>query len=51
MRITDDLEATALTGRVAEESFETIAGPSYGVLRRLGRALAPRSDSTEAAAV
>jgi hypothetical protein len=34
VRITDDLEATALTGKAAEESFKTIAGPTYGKVYR-----------------
>jgi len=34
VRITDDLAATSLTGRVAQESFETIAGPTYGKVYR-----------------
>jgi hypothetical protein len=34
VRITDDLEATTLTGPVAEESFITIAGPTYGKVYR-----------------
>ncbi|MGO9950378.1 MAG: hypothetical protein ACLPWG_26500 [Steroidobacteraceae bacterium] len=34
VRITDDLEATTLTGKVAEESFKTIAGPTYGKVYR-----------------
>jgi len=34
VRITDDLEATTLTGPVAEESFATIAGPTYGKVYR-----------------
>jgi hypothetical protein len=34
IRITDDLEATTLTGAVAEESFTTIAGPTYGKVYR-----------------
>jgi hypothetical protein len=34
VRITDDLEATTLTGEVAEESFTTIAGPTYGKVYR-----------------
>jgi hypothetical protein len=34
VRITDDLRATTLTGTVAEESFETIAGPTYGKVYR-----------------
>ena len=34
VRITDDLEATSLTGKVAEESFKTIAGPTYGKVYR-----------------
>lgn len=34
VRITDDLEATTLAGAVAEESFTTIAGPTYGRVYR-----------------
>jgi hypothetical protein len=34
VRITDDLEATTLTGPVAEESFRIIAGPTYGTVYR-----------------
>ena len=34
VRITDDLEATTLTGPVAEESFATIAGATYGKVYR-----------------
>jgi hypothetical protein len=34
VRITDDLAATTLTGNVAQESFETIAGPTYGKVYR-----------------
>src|SRR5271163_1430474 len=34
VRITDDLEATTLTAKVAEESFKTIAGPTYGKVYR-----------------
>ncbi|HWX81410.1 MAG TPA: hypothetical protein VNZ02_15015 [Steroidobacteraceae bacterium] len=34
VRITDDLQATTLSGRVAEEAFETVAGPSYGKVYR-----------------
>jgi hypothetical protein len=34
VRITDDLEATTLTGKVAQESFKTIAGPTYGKVYR-----------------
>ncbi len=34
VRITDRLEATSLTGSVAEESFTTIAGPTYGKVYR-----------------
>ncbi len=34
VRITDDLDATTLTERVARESFETVAGPTYGKVYR-----------------
>jgi len=34
VRITDDLEATTLTGPVAEESFTTLVGPTYGKVYR-----------------
>jgi hypothetical protein len=34
VRITDRLAATSLTGSVAEESFTTIAGPTYGKVYR-----------------
>jgi hypothetical protein len=34
VRITDRLAATTLTGPVAEESFTTIAGPTYGKVYR-----------------
>ncbi|MEJ0094951.1 MAG: hypothetical protein WDN46_16445 [Methylocella sp.] len=34
VRITDDLAATTLTGRVAQESFKTLAGPTYGTVYR-----------------
>ena len=34
VRITDELAATALTGHVAEESFKTILGPTYGTVYR-----------------
>src|SRR5271170_7871850 len=34
VRITDDLDATTLTAKVAEESFKTIAGPTYGKVYR-----------------
>jgi hypothetical protein len=34
VRITDQLAATSLTGSVAEESFTTIAGPTYGKVYR-----------------
>ena len=34
VRITDDLEATSLTAKVAEELFKTIAGPTYGKVYR-----------------
>ena len=32
--ITDDLAATGLTGPVAQESFNTLAGPTYGTVYR-----------------
>lgn len=34
VRITDRLAATSLTGSVAEESFTTIVGPTYGTVYR-----------------
>jgi hypothetical protein len=34
VRITDDLAATSITGRVAQETFKTVAGPTYGVVYR-----------------
>jgi hypothetical protein len=34
VRITDDLTATTMTGRVMKESFETVAGPTYGTVYR-----------------
>jgi hypothetical protein len=34
VRITDRLAATSLTGSAAEESFVTIAGPTYGKVYR-----------------
>jgi hypothetical protein len=32
--ITDQLEATSLTGNVARETFTTVAGPTYGTVYR-----------------
>jgi hypothetical protein len=34
VEITDELTATALTGKVASETFRTIAGPTYGTVYR-----------------
>ena len=34
VRITDDAAATTTTGRVMHESFETVAGPTYGTVYR-----------------
>jgi hypothetical protein len=34
VRITDQVSATALTGKVAEEAFATVAGPTYGTVYR-----------------
>ena len=34
VRITDDVAATTMTGRVMQESFETVAGPTYGTVYR-----------------
>ena len=34
VEITDDVSATALTGKVAGETFRTIAGPTYGTVYR-----------------
>jgi hypothetical protein len=34
VRIVDDLAATTLTGNVAQETFKTIAGPTYGTVYR-----------------
>jgi hypothetical protein len=34
VRITDDLAATTLTGRVMKEAFETVLGPTYGTVYR-----------------
>jgi hypothetical protein len=34
VEITDDLPATAVTGKVAQESFKTVAGPVYGTVFR-----------------
>jgi len=39
--IVDDIAATALTGNAAQESFRTIAGPTYGTVYR-GVAYVPR---------
>ena len=32
VEITDEVTATALTGKVAGETFRTIAGPTYGTV-------------------
>jgi hypothetical protein len=34
VEITDDVSATALTGKAASETFRTIAGPTYGTVYR-----------------
>ena len=34
VRITDDAAATTMTGRVMQESFKTVAGPTYGTVYR-----------------
>ena len=34
VRIVDDFAATTLTGSVAQETFTTIAGPTYGTVYR-----------------
>jgi hypothetical protein len=34
VEITDDVSATALTGKAASETFRTIAGPNYGTVYR-----------------
>lgn len=34
VRVTDDLAATSSTGPVAQESFTTVAGPTYGKVYR-----------------
>ena len=34
MRITDHLAATTATSTVMHESFETVAGPTYGTVYR-----------------
>jgi hypothetical protein len=34
VRITDDVAATAMTGRVMHESFKTVVGPTYGTVYR-----------------
>ena len=34
VKITDDLSATTLTGRTMQETFETVAGPTYGTVYR-----------------
>ncbi len=34
VRITDDVAATTMTGRVMQESFKTVAGPTYGTVYR-----------------
>jgi hypothetical protein len=34
VRISDDVAATTMTGRVMHESFETVAGPTYGTVYR-----------------
>jgi hypothetical protein len=34
VEITDEVAATALTGRVARETFRSIAGPTYGTVYR-----------------
>jgi hypothetical protein len=34
VRITDDVAATTMTGRVMHESFKTVVGPTYGTVYR-----------------
>jgi hypothetical protein len=34
VRITDDVAATTMTGRVTHESFKTVVGPTYGTVCR-----------------
>src|SRR5580704_6571745 len=34
VRISADVAATTMTGRVMHESFETVAGPTYGTVYR-----------------
>jgi hypothetical protein len=34
VKITDDLSAMTLTGRTMQETFETVAGPTYGTVYR-----------------
>lgn len=34
VKITDDLSATTLTGRTMQETFQTVAGPTYGTVYR-----------------
>ncbi len=43
VEITDEVTATALTGKVASETFRTIAGPTYGTVYR-GVAYVPAGD-------
>ena len=44
VRITDELAATTATGRVASETFRTLAGPSYGTVYRGVAYVGCRSD-------
>ena len=34
VRITDDVAATTMTGRIMQKSFETVVGPTYGKVYR-----------------
>jgi hypothetical protein len=34
VRITDQVAATTMTGRVIRESFQTVVGPTYGTVYR-----------------
>ena len=34
VKVTDEVGATTLTGSVANEAFETVAGPTYGTVYR-----------------
>jgi hypothetical protein len=47
VEITDELAATTLAGRVAQESFHVIAGPTYGRVYRGVAYIAERGDSKD----